>query len=262
MTKMKETQIMGILNVTPDSFSDGGQYNTLDSAVSRAKEMIQEGAHIIDIGGYSTRPGHEEVSVQEELKRVIPVVEALRNEGVLLSVDTFRSEVAEQALIAGCDIINDQWAGKFDSNMFEVVARHKASIILMHNAASEVAGDVMEHMVTDLCTQARAAETAGIHKDNIWIDPGIGFAKSRAQEIEVMKRLDELTSLGYKVLLATSRKRMVKELLGGDTTAQERDEGTLATSAIGVNAGVDAVRVHNVAMHSKFLRVMDQLKGE
>lgn len=168
---MKETQIMGILNVTPDSFSDGGQYNTLDRAVSRAKEMMQQGAHIIDIGGYSTRPGHEEITVQEELKRVIPVVEALRNEAVLLSVDTFRSEVAEQALNAGCDIINDQWAGKFDSDMFEAVARHNASIILMHNAASEVAGDVMEHMVTDLCTQARAAEAAGIHKDNIWIDP-------------------------------------------------------------------------------------------
>ncbi|MGL6145641.1 dihydropteroate synthase [Macrococcoides caseolyticum] len=259
---MKRTQVMGILNVTPDSFSDGGKYNTLQTALSRAQEMIEEGADIIDIGGYSTRPGYTEISIEEELNRVIPVIESLKDEKIRLSVDTFRSEVARAALKAGCDIINDQWAGKFDQSMFDIVAQHGAEIILMHNAEAEVAGDVMEHMITDLCTQARAAEQAGIERDKIWLDPGIGFAKNRNQEIEVMRRLEELTQIGYKVLLATSRKRMVKELLNDNSVPADRDEGTLATTAIGVNAGVDAVRVHNVLMNSRFLRVMDQLKGE
>lgn len=259
---MKRTQVMGILNVTPDSFSDGGKYNTLQTALSRAQEMIEEGADIIDIGGYSTRPGYTEISIEEELNRVIPVIESLKDEKIRLSVDTFRSEVARAALKAGCDIINDQWAGKFDQSMFDIVAQHGAEIILMHNAEAEVAGDVMEHMITDLCTQARAAEQAGIERDKIWLDPGIGFAKNRNQEIEVMRRLEELTQIGYKVLLATSRKRMVKELLNDNSVSADRDEGTLATTAIGVNAGVDAVRVHNVLMNSRFLRVMDQLKGE
>ena len=132
----------------------------------------------------------------------------------------------------------------------------------MHNAKEEIVGDIMEHMVTDLCTQANKAIEYGIARDKIWIDPGIGFAKSREQEIQVMHRLDELVALGYKVLLATSRKRMVKELLGGETTPLERDEGTLATTAIGINAGVDAVRVHNVQMNTRFIKVMDQLKGD
>lgn len=259
---MKRTQVMGILNVTPDSFSDGGKYNTLQTALSRAQEMIEEGADIIDIGGYSTRPGYTEISIEEELNRVIPVIEALKDEKVLLSVDTFRSEVAHEALKVGCSIINDQWAGKFDQSMFDVVAQYDADIVLMHNAETEVVGDVMEHMITDLCTQARAAEQAGIERDKIWLDPGIGFAKNRNQEVEVMRRLEELTQIGYKVLLATSRKRMVKELLNDNSVPADRDEGTLATTAIGVNAGVDAVRVHNVLMNSRFLRVMDQLKGE
>lgn len=259
---MKQTLVMGILNVTPDSFSDGGKYNALDNAVARVHEMIAQGAHIIDIGGYSTRPGYSEISVEEEINRVLPVLQAIKDVNAMISVDTFRSEVAEIALENGAHIINDQWAGKHDPKIFDVVKRYDAEIILMHNAAEEIVGDVMEHMVTDLCTQANLAKTAGITQDKIWIDPGIGFAKSREQEIEVMQRLDELTTLDYKVLLATSRKRMVKELLGGETSPEERDEGTLATTAIGINAGVDAVRVHNVLMNARFIKVMDQLKGE
>lgn len=145
--------------------------------------------------------------------------------------------------------------------MLDVVAQYDADIVLMHNAETEVVGDVMEHMITDLCTQAKR-EQAGIERDKIWLDPGIGFAKNRNQEVEVMRRLEELTQIGYKVLLATSRKRMVKELLNDNSVPADRDEGTLATTAIGVNAGVDAVRVHNVLMNSRFLRVMDQLKGD
>lgn len=259
---MKQTLVMGILNVTPDSFSDGGQYNAVDNAVARVHEMIAQGANIIDIGGYSTRPGYSEISIEEELNRVVPVLKALKDVDALISVDTFRSEIAEAALQHGAHIINDQWAGKYDPNIFEVVKKYNAEIILMHNAKEEVVGDIMEHMVTDLCTQANKAQACGIERDKIWIDPGIGFAKSREQEIKVMHRLDELVALDYKVLLATSRKRMVKELLGGETTPIERDEGTLATTAIGINAGVDAVRVHNVQMNARFIKVMDQLKGD
>lgn len=253
---------MGILNVTPDSFSDGGQFNEVEDAVARAHEMVAQGANIIDIGGYSTRPGYTEISIEEELNRVIPVIQAIKGIDALISIDTFRSEVAEVALKHGAHIINDQWAGKYDPGMFDVVKKYDAEIILMHNAKEEVAGDVMEHMVTDLCTQANKAIECGIERDKIWIDPGIGFAKSRKQEIQVMRRLDELVALDYKVLLATSRKRMVKLLLGGDSTPTERDEATLATTAIGINAGVDAVRVHNVQMNARFIKVMDQLKGE
>ncbi|MCE4957959.1 dihydropteroate synthase [Macrococcoides caseolyticum] len=258
---MKKTLVMGILNVTPDSFSDGGKYNDVERAVNRINEMIQEGVDIVDVGGYSTRPGYSEITVEEEINRVIPVLQAIRDLDVRISVDTFRSEVAEAALLNGAHIINDQWAGKYDDKIFNVVKKYDAEIILMHNHNEPIAGDIMEHMITDLCTQATLAEQAGISKDKIWLDPGIGFAKSREQEVEVMKRLDELTALGYKVLLATSRKRMVKELLGGDTTPTERDEGTLATTAIGIDFGVDAVRVHNVLMNARFIKVMDQLKG-
>lgn len=264
---MKKTLVMGILNVTPDSFSDGGKYNGVEQAVARAQEMVREGVDIIDIGGYSTRPGYSEITVQEEIDRVIPVLQALQATDIVetdvkISVDTFRSEVADAALRTGAHIINDQWAGKFDPKMFDVVKEYDAEIILMHNAEAEINGDVMEHMVTDLGTQAERAQAVGIPREKIWLDPGIGFAKSREQEIEVMHRLDELVALNYKILLATSRKRMVKELLGGETTPTERDEGTLATTAIGINFGVDAVRVHNVLMNARFIKVMDQLKGE
>ncbi|MCU7558378.1 dihydropteroate synthase [Macrococcus capreoli] len=259
---MKRTLVMGILNVTPDSFSDGGKYNEVTHAVNRVHEMIAQGVDIIDIGGYSTRPGYTEISIGEEINRVIPVLKAICDIDVIISVDTFRSEVAEAALEHGAHIINDQWAGKFDPKIFDVVKKYDAEIILMHNEKEEISGDVMEHMITDLCTQAQHAQDAGIPHDKIWLDPGIGFAKSREQEVEVMKRLDELVALNYKVLLATSRKRMVKELLGGETTPTERDEGTLATTAIGINFGVEAVRVHNVLMNARFIKVMDQLKGE
>lgn len=256
-----ETLIMGILNVTPDSFSDGGKYNSAERAVKRVQEMISEGVDIVDIGGYSTRPGYQEISVEEELERVIPVIEAIRRYDVLISVDTFRSEVAEAALSGGADFINDQWAGKYDKAMFDVIAKHEAKIFLMHNAEEEVTGDVMTMMIEDLLHQAELAEWAGIKKDDIWLDPGIGFAKSREQEIEVMRRLDELCGLGYKVLLATSRKRMVKELLNDHLPADARDEGTAATTVWGIAKGVHAVRVHNVAMNKKAARVADGLRG-
>lgn len=255
------TLIMGILNVTPDSFSDGGKFVTVQKAKEQAERLIEEGADIIDIGGYSTRPGYTEITVEEELARVVPVVEALKGLPVQLSVDTFRSEVAEAVLKLGVQIINDQWAGKHDQRMFEVVARYGAAIILMHNAEEEMTGDIMPQMIADLTMQAKLAERAGIAKAHIWIDPGIGFAKSRTQEIEVMQQLEALCSLDYKVMLATSRKRMIKELLNDGAAADARDEGTAATTVWGIMKGVDAVRVHNVRMNKKCAIVADGLRG-
>ena len=223
---MGHTKIMGILNVTPDSFSDGGKFNTVDKAVERAKEMMEEGADIIDIGGVSTRPGHEEVELDEEMERVIPVVEALAELDVQLSVDTFRSEVAEAVLQRGVTMINDQWAGTYDENMFSVVAQYEAEMVLMHNGDGERDEPVMDEMMVMLLKQANKAEMAGIPKSSIWIDPGIGFAKTREEEREVMARLDELVATEYPVLLATSRKRFIKDIVDYETSATDRDEAT------------------------------------
>ncbi|UEX89952.1 dihydropteroate synthase [Staphylococcus ratti] len=258
---MQTTQIMGILNVTPDSFSDGGMYNDVEKAVRHAERMVKEGAHIIDVGGVSTRPGHETVSVEEELQRVIPVVKALKGIPAQISVDTFRSEVAEAALKAGAHIINDQWAGLYDEAILKVVARYDAEIILMHNGDDQRDAPVVDEMLVTLLKQANKAVLAGIPQQKVWLDPGIGFAKTREEEQEVMKRLDELVATGFKVLLATSRKRFIKEILGGDNKVDERDEATAATTAYGIMKGVHGVRVHNVQMNARLAKAMDTLKG-
>ncbi|QLK85311.1 dihydropteroate synthase [Staphylococcus sp. 17KM0847] len=258
---MQQTQIMGILNVTPDSFSDGGQYNEVGKAISHAKQMVRDGAHIIDVGGISTRPGFESISIEEEIKRVQPVVEALRGIQADISVDTYRSEVAEKALQAGATIINDQWAGMYDPQMFEVVAAHQASIVLMHNGDGRRDEPVIDEMLVTLLKQANKAILAGIPKEKIWLDPGIGFAKTREEEREVMAHLDALVATGFKVLLATSRKRFIKEILGGDNQVDERDEATAATTAYGIMKGVHGVRVHNVLMNARLAKAMDQLRG-
>lgn len=257
---MATTKMMGILNVTPDSFSDGGAYNSVEQARAHAEKLISEGADIIDIGGVSTRPGYTEVSLKEELERVIPVVEALNDLDVQLSVDTFRSEVAEEALKRGATMINDQWAGLYDPEIFNVVAKYNAEIVLMHNGDGHRDIPVMEELLLRLLKQANQAEIAGIPEKNIWLDPGIGFAKSREEERIVMSRLDELVATGYRVLLATSRKRLVNDLLGGEMSVDERDEGTAATTAFGIEKGVHAVRVHNVLMNKRVAKTIDALK--
>ncbi|MDU3163102.1 MAG: dihydropteroate synthase [Staphylococcus epidermidis] len=234
---MIKTKIMGILNVTPDSFSDGGQYHSVDQAVKRAKEMIDEGVDIIDVGGVSTRPGHKEISV-----------------------DTFRSEVAEACLKLGVSMINDQWAGLFDSNMFNVVSQYGAEIVLMHNGDGHRDKPVVEEMLVSLLAQANKAELAGIPHNKIWLDPGIGFAKTREEENEVMARLDELVATEYPVLLATSRKRYIKEMMNQDSSPSDRDEATAATTAYGIMKGVRGVRVHNVLLNTRLAQSMDFLK--
>lgn len=260
---MPHLRIMGILNVTPDSFSDGGAHDSLEKAVAHAKQMVADGANVIDVGGYSTRPGHSPVSVEEELNRVVPVVEAIRNLDVQISVDTFRAEVADAVLRAGAHIINDQWAGQYDPKILEVVAEHKANIILMHNHEEEntyedVVGSVV-HALEDAIVEA---QKQGIKKDKIWLDPGIGFVKSRAEELELMKRLEEVVELGYPVLLGTSRKRFIKDLMEKDVPPFERDEATAATSLYAINCGVKAVRVHNVKMNRIMADAYMKLRGQ
>lgn len=261
---MERLKVMGILNTTPDSFSDGGKYNSVEAAVKRALEMVEEGADIIDVGGYSTRPGYTEITAEEEIERTAPVVKALREAGITadISVDTFRSDVALAVLEAGATMINDQWRGIYDEEILDVVAEFDVPIFLMHNNDHSTYKNVTEDMIRELKESAELALKHGVKKENIWLDPGIGFVKSREEEIEVMRNLDRLTAEGYPVLLATSRKRMVKELIGGETNADDRDAGTLATTIIGIDAGVKAVRVHNVKMNRQAADVYMKLKGD
>lgn len=262
---MDRLKVMGILNTTPDSFSDGGRYNTVEAAVQRAKEMVKEGVDIIDVGGYSTRPGgYTEISVDTEIERTVPVVKAIRQAGITvdISVDTFRSEVARAVLEAGATMINDQWRGLYDEKILDVVAEFDAPIFLMHNNEHASYNDVVLDMIKELEESADKALAKGVKKENIWLDPGIGFVKSREEEITVMRNLKALVDTGYPILLATSRKRMVKELIGYETDADERDAATLATTIMGIEAGVKAVRVHNVKMNRQGADVFMKLKGD
>ena len=262
---MDRLKVMGILNTTPDSFSDGGRYNTVEAAVQRAKEMVKEGVDIIDVGGYSTRPGgYTEISVDTEIERTVPVVKAIRQAGITvdISVDTFRSEVARAVLEAGATMINDQWRGLYDEKILDVVAEFDAPIFLMHNNEHASYNDVVLDMIKELEESADKALAKGVKKENIWLDPGIGFVKSREEDITVMRNLKALVDTGYPILLGTSRKRMVKELIGYETDADERDAATLATTIMGIEAGVKAVRVHNVKMNRQGADVFMKLKGD
>ena len=262
---MDRLKVMGILNTTPDSFSDGGRYNTVEAAVQRAKEMVKEGVDIIDVGGYSTRPGgYTEISVDTEIERTVPVVKAIRQAGITvdISVDTFRSEVARAVLEAGATMINDQWRGLYDEKILDVVAEFDAPIFLMHNNEHASYNDVVLDMIKELEESADKALAKGVKKENIWLDPGIGFVKSREEDITVMRNLKTLVDTGYPILLGTSRKRMVKELIGYETDADERDAATLATTIMGIEAGVKAVRVHNVKMNRQGADVFMKLKGD
>lgn len=254
----ERTHIMGILNLTPDSFSDGGNYSTVDKAVNQALELEKQGADIIDIGGESTRPGYTPISAEEELDRIIPVIRILKDKlSIPISVDTFKAETAEKALEAGADIINDIWGAKKDLEMAKVVAKYNAPIILMHNRNEENYRDFMEDVKSDLLESIQIAKDAGITDDNIILDPGVGFAKSMEQNMEVVRELHELVDLGYPVLLATSRKRFIGHVL--DVPADERDVGTAATTVIGVQQGAHIVRVHNVHINAEAAKIADAI---
>lgn len=256
----KETFVMGILNVTPDSFSDGGQFNTVETAVAHAKQMVADGAKIIDIGGESTRPGHTPISAEEEMARILPVIKAIRREvDVLLSVDTFKSDVARAAVEAGVHIINDIWGAQHDPKIAEVAAELHVPIILMHNRTNDDYGDdFWAAAKADIERSIAIAKNAGVPDAHIWLDPGVGFAKSRAQDLEMMRCLPELCDMGYPVLLATSRKRVIGDVL--DLPKEERMEGTAATCCYGVDKGCHMVRVHDVKPIARMMKMMDALK--
>jgi dihydropteroate synthase len=255
------TLVMGILNVTPDSFSDGGKYDRIDRAIRHAKQLEKDGADLIDIGGESTRPGADPVSLEEELERVLPVVEVLAKEIDLpLSVDTYKAEVARQAIEAGAHIINDIWGAKKDPDMAEVAAKLDVPIILMHNRSEAKYNALVEDVCQDLLDSVRIAKQAGVKDEKIILDPGIGFAKSYEENLIVMRNLDRIVQLGYPVLLGTSRKSMIGRTLG--LPPQERVEGTAATVAFGITKGCQIVRVHDVKQMVRVCRMMDALVYE
>lgn len=256
-----DVAIMGILNVTPDSFSDGGSYVDLDKAMLQVETMLSEGAQIIDVGGESTRPGSTFVESHEEINRVVSIIKAIKERfDCLISIDTYKTEVARAALEAGADILNDVWAGTYDGEMFDLAVEHRVPIILMHNQKEEIYTDVTNDVCAFLSRRAKAASDAGVPKQNIWIDPGFGFAKNVQQNLDLLSGLDKVCQLGYPVLFGISRKRVVDYLLGGDTSPLERDQATAALSAYAVEHGCDMVRVHNVGANRDIVKTMGQLR--
>jgi dihydropteroate synthase len=247
---------MGILNVTPDSFADGGLHFTFEHAVQRGLQMIEEGVDIIDVGGESTRPGAERVSEQEEQRRVIPVIQALVGKGAAISIDTMRASTARVAVEAGALIINDVSGGAADPEMFATVAELGCKYTLMHwrghskemNSLAKY-DDVVKEVIEEVTIQLEKALAAGIKRENIVLDPGLGFAKDAEHNWEILKRLDEFMALGYPVLIGHSRKRFI----GGDTP-DEREAGTLEISQSLVGKGIWAVRVHSVAPHVELVK--------
>lgn len=257
----KETVVMGILNVTPDSFSDGGKYNSVEAAVVQAKKLVADGAKIIDVGGESTRPGYVRISDEEEIARVVPVIKAILAEvSVIISIDTYKSAVARAAVEAGAHMINDIWGAKADPEIAYVAAELNVPIILMHNRENAEYIDYWSQFMEDLEESINIAKAAGVPAHHIILDPGIGFVKDLQQSIETMQRLDELVSMGYPVLLATSRKRMIGAIL--NLPVDERVEGTATTCTYGVQKGCHLVRVHDVKEVARAVRMMDALVGK
>lgn len=258
------TLIMGILNGTPDSFSDGGAYNTPQKAYDHVQDMVKAGADIIDLGVESTRPGHTQISIEEEIARLGELLPAvLEASPVPVSIDAYRAKSMDFALSKGAHIINDIWGLQYDPDMAAIAAQYQVPLIIMHNQVGTEYDDIISDMKAFYARSIDLAIKAGVKFENIWLDPGIGFGKTAEQNMEVLRRLDELTSYdALPMLLATSRKGFIGKLLG-DIPANERDEGTLATNMAGVYAGAHMVRVHNVDMHKKALTVLDAiLRGD
>lgn len=252
------TYIMGILNVTPDSFSDGGKFNQIDAALKHAEEMIRDGADVIDIGGESTRPGYTKISDEEETGRVVPVIEAVKKEfEIPISVDTYKSGVAEAAAQAGADLINDIWGLKYDARMAEVIAKSGLACCLMHNRDNTEYRNFMEDVKQDLRETIALAKAAGIADDKIILDPGVGFAKNYENNLEVIRRLKEFNELKYPVLLGTSRKSVIGLTL--DLPAAERVEGTIVTTVMAVEAGCMFVRVHDVKENHRAIQMAEAI---
>lgn len=257
------TLIMGILNGTPDSFSDGGLYNTPETAMLQTNKLIKEGADLIDFGVESTRPGYTPMPVEEEIDRMeylLPHV--VQNSTVPISIDTYRAKSAEYALSHGVHILNDIWGLRYDPEIANVAAHYNCPIIIMHNQKGTDYDDIIDDMKAFFISSVDIALKAGITYPNIWWDPGIGFGKTAEQNIEILQRLGELTAYEFPVLLAPSRKGFIGKILN-EENPQERDEGTVAACITGIVQGVDMVRVHNVKMNKRAIMVADALlRGE
>lgn len=248
--------LVGILNVTDDSFFDGGQHNNLSAAVSHARLLVAQGATLIDIGGQSTRPGYVEVGPDEEIRRVVPVIrELVRHTAVPISIDTYHADVADAALTAGAHIVNDVHGLQRDPLMASVIAKHQAAAILMHNdpALRDSADDVIASIKTFLTRTLDLARAAGIALDRIILDPGIGFGKTQPQNLNILARLSELHALGHPLLLGISRKSVISHVL--DLPPEDRLEGTLALTALAVSQGVQFHRVHDVEPNARAARM-------
>jgi dihydropteroate synthase len=254
----KRTGIFGILNVTPDSFSDGGQYEGVDAALKQARRMTEEGADVLDVGGESTKPGFEEISVEEEIARVVPVIEAIVSDTSMpvVSIDTTKAAVARAALEAGAEIVNDIWGFQRDSEMAAVVAEYGASCVLMHNSRGGWRrDDVLDSITASWEESVSIAFKAGLSEDRIILDPGIGFTDTRDQDLEIIRNLGALRSIGFPMLLGISRKRITGEPFG--LALGERLETTLATTSLGIGEGVDFVRVHDVKENVRVAKMTD-----
>lgn len=252
------TYVMGILNVTPDSFSDGGKFNTIDSALKQAEKMITEGADIIDIGGESTRPGYTFLSDEEEIKRVIPAIEAVKKKfDIPVSVDTYKGNVAKAAIAAGADLINDIWGLKYDDIMAGVIAKSNLPCCLMHNRKEPDYKNFMQDMLSDLYETVQIAEKAGIADKKIILDPGVGFGKTYENNLEVIRNLEQMHALGYPILLGTSRKSVIGLTL--DLPVTERLEGTLVTTVMGVMKKCAFVRVHDVKENKRAIAMTEAI---
>ena len=254
----KQTLIMGILNVTPDSFSDGGKFSDIERAVEHAMQMVELGADIIDLGGESTKPNAEYVSAEQEIERLLPVLEALLAKvKVPISVDTYKASVAEAVLKAGAHMINDIWGLQADSEMAGVVGKYQVPVVIMHNQNGTEYQDLIGDMFRFLDKSIQLAKAAGITSENIILDPGIGFGKTTEQNLRVMSRLGEFRSYGYPILLGTSRKSVIGNTLG--LPVDQRMEGTAATVALGIASGVDIVRVHDVKEMKRVCQMSDAI---
>lgn len=255
-----KTYIMGILNVTPDSFSDGGRWNDLDAARRHVEEMIAEGADIIDIGGESTRPGYTMLSDEEEIARVIPYIEMVKKHfDIPVSIDTYKGGVAKEALAAGADLVNDIWGLKWDDCLAHVIAKSGMPCCLMHNRRQPDYQDFIPDMLDDLRETLSIAKEAGIAEDKIILDPGVGFGKTYENNLEAINRLEEMQKLGYPILLGTSRKSVIGLTL--DLPSSERVEGTLVTTVFGVMKGASFVRVHDVKENYRAVKMAEAILG-
>ena len=251
---------MGILNVTPDSFSDGGAYNSVDAALFQVEKMLLEGCDIVDVGGESTRPGHTEISVKEECERVMPVIKAIKERfDVPISLDTYKFEVAREGVLAGADMINDIWGLKYDNGeMAQVIAEYKVACCLMHNRRNEQYNAFLEDVFKDLQESVQIAQNAGISMDKIMLDPGVGFAKNYEQNLEILKNLEVFKNLGFPLLLGTSRKSVIGLTL--DLPSDRREEGTLVTTTKAVWAGYQFVRVHDCEKNKRAIKMAEAIR--